>query len=189
MIVTHPISIGLLRKLVRLDDETGFLYWLPRHEGLFGGGAHSKSQEAKRWNGRHAGCRAMTAISSCGYFHGPLLGRYYKAHQVVFALQHDRWPAQFLDHINHDRLDNRPINLREVDELENARNSSLRTDNTSGHTGIHFKKTDRKWVARINNKGDRLYLGAFDSLDEAVEARKSAEKQLGFHKNHGRASA
>jgi hypothetical protein len=35
--------------------------------------------------------------------------------------------------------------------------------------------------------GKYLHLGYFDRFDDAVSARKSAEKKLGYHPNHGRA--
>ncbi|WP_051299338.1 HNH endonuclease signature motif containing protein [Marinobacterium litorale] len=183
---SNPIPISLLKTLVRLEVETGKLYWLPRSAELFSGGVHSKEQEAKRWNGRHAGTEAMTGKTSRGYRHGPLLGRWYRAHQVVFALHSGRWPYGHIDHINHDRSDNRPSNLREVEALENARNASTRSDNTSGQPGVGFDKSKGKWVARICDKGERIYLGAFGSIGEAVAARKAAERRIGYHENHGR---
>ena len=186
---SHPVPVDLLRRLLRLDVETGNLYWRERPPEMFSGGAHSKKQEAKRWNGRHAGRQAMTAKNSRGYFHGPILGRWYRAHQVVFALSNGRWPDDWLDHINHDRGDNRPKNLREVGSAGNARNISIRSDNTSGHLGVNFKKSDNRWVARICCGGKRIYLGAFDTIEEAIDARKAAEKLHNYHENHGSRAA
>jgi hypothetical protein len=32
----------------------------------------------------------------------------------------------------------------------------------------------------------QIHLGCFDTLLEAAEARKKAEREYGFHENHGR---
>ena len=181
----HPIPVDLLRELLKLDRNTGKIYWMVRLPKMFSGGAHSKEQEAKRWNGRHAFKEAMTSKTSSGYYGGPLLGRTYKVHQVIFALANGKWPTDQLDHINHDRTDNRPENLREVDASGNAKNHSMRKDNTSGHLGVNFKKSDQKWVARISYNGGRVYLGTFKTIEMAIDARKDAEKEFGYHLNHG----
>lgn len=185
----HPIPVETLHRLLKLDRKTGNLYWRERQPEMFSGGAHSREQESKRWNGRHSGRQAMTSKNTQGYFHGPILGRWYKAHQVVFALDNGRWPDDWLDHINHNRSDNRPQNLREVGITGNARNISIRSDNTSGHLGVNFKKSESRWVARICSEGKRIYLGTFDTIEEAIEARKAAEKLHGYHANHGRKAA
>jgi len=51
-----------------------------------------------------------------------------------------------------------------------------RTDNTSGHPGV-FRKRDR-WAARITYQKVTYQLGCFQSIDEAIAARKKAEQQL-----------
>ena len=71
-------------------------------------------------------------------------------------------------------------NFNLVTPLENAQNSSLRKDNTSGVKGVHFNKRTNKWIARIQFNKKRISLGSFDTLEEAVEARRKAEKE--YHK-------
>lgn len=54
--------------------------------------------------------------------------------------------------------------------------AAKRSDNTSGYTGVFFRKG--KWEARISHKGVLQSLGRFDTKEQAVAARKAAEKQL-----------
>lgn len=54
--------------------------------------------------------------------------------------------------------------------------AALRSDNTSGHVGVYHR--NKKWEARICYQGLRYILGRFDSIDEAILARKTAEKDL-----------
>lgn len=82
------------------------------------------------------------------------------------------------DHINRNELDNRSCNLRPCTQQENLRNKSIRSDNTSGVTGVDWNKNKQKWRVRIyNGKGKEIVIGHFDNLDEATIARFEAEKQ------------
>lgn len=178
------IEITLLRTLLRLDPTTGRLYWLPRGEDMFRdwGGEHPHAHAA-RWNGQYAGREALAADHK-GYRRGRILGRCYYAHHVVFALTHGRWPAS-LDHDNRDRSDNRAANLVERSQSQNMKNQALRQNNTSGVSGVNWNARMSRWIARINNKMDRLYLGQFESFEDAVAARLEAEKRYGYHPAHG----
>ena len=52
-----------------------------------------------------------------------------------------------------------------------------RSDNTSGFRGVCRMKNG-KYRAMIGFKGDRFYLGTFDSMEKAVQARLKAEKEI-----------
>ena len=54
--------------------------------------------------------------------------------------------------------------------------AARRVDNTSGHTGISFRKN--KWEARICHDKIRYMLGRFNTLDEAIAERSKAEDFL-----------
>ena len=97
-----------------------------------------------------------------------------------------KWPKERMDHINHIRKDNRWLNLRETTNQENNKNASKRKDNTSGVPGVYWAKHCNKWLASINNGGERVNLGGFTDWFEAVCAKMSANNKYGFHSNHGR---
>lgn len=72
-----------------------------------------------------------------------------------------------IDHINHNRLDNRKENLRECSSEENGRNKSKRSGTYSKFLGV--TKSRKKWMAQIEKDGKSTYLGVFDSEYEAAK--------------------
>lgn len=175
----------LLRQLLRYEPETGKLFWRARGARWFPDGYHSRTSYAKSWNAQYADKEAFTAKTN-GYPYGAMFCTNFFAHRLIWKLVTGDDPEQ-VDHINGDRADNRWPNLRNVSNLENARNRKILDRNTSGHTGVYREKRTQRWVAYINGNGKKKHLGTFDAFDEAVAARRKAEKDMGFHKNHGRA--
>lgn len=82
-----------------------------------------------------------------------------------------------VDHINHNKLDNRKSNLRICTDLENSKNKGLRKDNKSGVTGVRWDKQKNKWTASIRYNNNKIYLGGYDDFAEAVKIRKEAEEK------------
>ncbi len=58
-----------------------------------------------------------------------------------------------VDHKNHNGLDNRKSNLRVCSSAQNARNTRVRSDNTSGFKGVGYHKRDKVWRARVKVGG------------------------------------
>ncbi len=83
-----------------------------------------------------------------------------------------------VDHINHDLLDNRLANLRVCSHQQNTFNLSVRSNSTSGVTGVSFRKREQKYEAYIKIDGKRRHLGLFTVFEDAVKARKIKEEQL-----------
>lgn len=79
------------------------------------------------------------------------------------------------DHIDRNRLNNRRCNLRSVTALENNRNHSMHSTNTSGYTGVSWTKTN-KWEVYIWLKNKKIHIGRFSNLQDAVDARLNAEE-------------
>jgi hypothetical protein len=176
---------ALLRQLLDYDPTTGILTWKARAANMFSGGRWGcRETEARRFNTRHAGKVAFTKIEG-GYYRGRLLGVDYLAHRLVWKWWHGSDPEQ-VDHENHDTLDNRIANLRDVDNLVNSQNTKLLKTNTSGYSGVVWHARDKRWQASIRHGGRKRHLGLFTRLEEAVRARREAEVRLGFHPNHGK---
>ena len=105
-----------------------------------------------------------------------LQSRLHKAHRLAWFYVYGSWPNDQIDHINRNKTDNRIANLREVTNKQNQQNASKRSDNTSGHPGVSWYKRDSKWQARIKHNQKDTHLGYFENLEEAIAARKAAEK-------------
>ncbi len=143
----------------------------------------SAEARANMWNGRCAGRPGFLQKTKNGYLAGVVYGQHLLAHRVIWALVHGEWPDT-VDHINGDKTDNRLCNLRAVSMKDQARNQRLSAKNTSGVMGVTRLKG--KWAANIGDGGARRYLGLYASFEEAVAVRRQAEKDLGYHPNHGR---
>lgn len=185
--VESELPISTLRSLVYLDSNTGALYWKKRSPDQFTGTAKKSAEYcANAWNGRFANKEALTAKGN-GYKHGCINYKYFRAHRVVYALYHNKWPDYGIDHINGNPLDNRPCNLRDVPSIENSRNMKLSKRNKSGHTGVSYIKRERRWKAHVVVKGKALHIGQYATKNEAILARQNANLQYKFHENHGSA--
>ena len=111
-----------------------------------------------------------------GYLRIQLQGRRYKAHRLAWLYVYGEWPKDQLDHTNRIRTDNRIANLREVTNKQNGQNRSKPSNNTSGHPGVSWNKRISKWQAQIKHNYKDVYLGCFATIEEALSARKAAEK-------------
>ncbi|MDD4411976.1 MAG: hypothetical protein PHO58_05760, partial [Bacilli bacterium] len=80
-----------------------------------------------------------------------------------------------VDHEFHNRYDNRKEFLRIVTRSQNCMNMSLKSNNTSGVTGVCFSKSNEKWYAYIDKEGERINLGYYDNFNIAVKIRRQAE--------------
>lgn len=91
------------------------------------------------------------------------------------------------DHIDRNTLNNQSVNLRVVDKSQNMANSKISTRNTSGVKGVCFTTNtgyykDKKykyqiWSAQITINGKKKSLGKFKNMEDAVSARKQAERR------------
>lgn len=82
-----------------------------------------------------------------------------------------------IDHINHNKLDNRKKNLRIVSHSENILNAKLNKNNKSGYKGVSWNKRYSKWEVFITINYKHIFLGRYDNLDDAIKARKIYENQ------------
>jgi hypothetical protein len=181
----NQLDIDTLRILLRYDAESGLLYWRQRDREFF-----KTEINWRQWNSRLAGKQAFMAVGNHGYHKGTILNKWFRAHRVVWALHYGAWPHGFIDHLNGDRKDNRIANLRVVDFVQNGRNQKLRKSNTSGVMGVCWHKLTQKWAASIKIAGKAsTHLGIYSDIEDAIAARKEAERVHGYYPNHGRTNA
>jgi hypothetical protein len=176
----REITVDLLRELLDYNPESGSLTWKPRSPERFG------LRASKIFNARRGGKAAFGAIDTGGYHCSCLFGKFLLAHRVIWAMAHGEWPEQ-VDHIDGNRLNNRLSNLRAATQAENSRNMARTRINSSGVSGVYWSTRDQRWRADINvGANQRRCVGLFRDFEEAVAARRGAERRHGYHPNHGR---
>jgi hypothetical protein len=92
-----------------------------------------------------------------------------RMHYLIFS--------KYCDHVDRNPFNNRKFNLRNATNSENSINRGLKSTNSSGVTGVYFKKSINKWVAYLYYNKKQMHLGTFLNKDDAVKARLTAEKK------------
>lgn len=175
----------IVRELLDYDPDTGILTWKERDVKWFSAsGKNTALGNSVRWNSRYSGIQIKT-MDSKGYLYVRVFKKHYLAHRIVWLWENGCIPNQ-IDHINGNKTDNRYINLRNIDNQENSKNRAIGINNKSGVIGIGFHKVSNKWRAEIMNNKKYVYLGLFETKEEAINARKIAESSFNYHENHGR---
>ena len=87
-----------------------------------------------------------------------------------------------VDHVNHDKLDNRQANLRVCTRRENILNQAAKRGSASKFKGVEYRKDRDKCFARIRINGKRTWIGSFETEVEAARAydRAAVEHQGEF---------
>lgn len=173
-------SQGYLKECFEYNPETGDLTWRHRPQEHF-----NSYMTFRTWNGRWAGKPALNSIGNLGYKEGCVNSIRVHAHRIIYKIVAGVDP-NIIDHENGNKSDNRFFNLKSGTVGENGMNKCLPENNTSGVIGVYWYPPLSKWSAKIKKNQIQKFLGYFEDFDDAVAARKAAEIELGFHKNHGR---
>jgi hypothetical protein len=100
-------------------------------------------------------------------------------HHLVFLMHHGFLP-KYIDHIDGDSTNNRIENLRAATQSQNAGNSVIRKNNTSGYKGVTYRKDTGKWQAAVMVNRKHIHLGSYVTKEDAYEAYKvGAAKYFG----------
>lgn len=93
-----------------------------------------------------------------------------KNHKAIFMHRVILGKDVMVDHINHNTLDNRKSNLRQITKSQNQMNSNYK--------GVYQNKNTNKYISRIKLNGQTIHLGYYIEENEAYFARWYVEKLL-----------
>lgn len=99
-------------------------------------------------------------------------------HRAIWLMHYGFLPKE-LDHIDRDKSNNDLSNLREASRSLNNLNKDLQKNNKSGCAGVYFYKRTGKYRAEIQREKVTKHIGYFNTLEEAILARKLAEENYG----------
>lgn len=142
-----------LKQVLSYNPTTGFFTWLVTR-------------------GRVRAGEPAGTVTSHGYEQIRIDGSIYFSHRLAWLYVHGTWPNK-IDHINRCRTDNRIANLREVTNPQN--NWNVKTKET---TGVYPEKRTGRFYAQIRHEGRRINVGTFDTIEEAIAARRAMLTQL-----------
>lgn len=150
------LSQKILKRFLKYNQITGKFTWRvkrgPRRKDERAGSKHSE-----------------------GYIQINFLGKVYFAHRLAFLYITGRWPDE-IDHINHNRRDNRWLNLRECTHKENLSYQKVNKANTTGYKGV--SKSRGRFRAYIVKNGKQIFLGRHNTKEEAALAYNNAAINL-----------
>jgi hypothetical protein len=98
--------------------------------------------------------------------------RYLNMHRIILDAQR----GQFVDHIDHNRLNNRRANLRFVTAQENQRHRRTFSNNSTGYKGVSFMHN--QWHVRLGLDGQMVHLGFFDDLQVAAQVYDAVARRV-----------
>ncbi len=153
-----------LKELLDYNPDTGVFVWRE-----WRGGTAFKGSVAGRPDSKG---RIQVMVDGASYF----------AHRLAWLFVNGKFPPEHIDHINRDVSDNRIQNLRLASNIENGQNRNKHPRNTSGVSGVSFHKKTGKWQAKITFSGKTIYLGVYESIEEAAAARAFGKEK--YHKFH-----
>ena len=144
-----------IRRILSYDPATGVMEWRTgRREGMIAG---AESKDGYRWI--------------------KVNRKRYAAHRLAWLHFYGKEPSGPLDHRNNTPLDNRIENLREATAQQNTWNAKANPRTHSGLKGAYWHKAARKWKSAIRINGKNVYLGLFDSKEDAAAAYSVAAKE------------
>ncbi len=111
-----------------------------------------------------------------GYRSLSFRGNRQQASWVAWFLHTGKWPEEEMDHINHNRDDDRIYNLREANRSQNCGHKRFLRGNKLGYRGIKIQ-TSGRFHAAICVEYKEYALGTYDTAIEAALAYDNAAKE------------
>jgi hypothetical protein len=110
-------------------------------------------------------------LANTGYIVSNTDSDYVLLHRFITSVD----KGLYIDHMDHDKLNNRRENLRICTNQENARNSKLSINSTSGVSGVIWSKYHKSWEPSIVVDYKIIHLKRSIDINVAIQTRLDAE--------------
>ena len=178
--VVFELTVDIVRRLLDYNPETGEFYWRERTPDLiWTDKERDREWECNRWNSQWAGKRAGCVNKRDGYRYIKIYAKRYSEHRLAYFIMEGAWPHDEIDHKDGDVGNSKWENLRPATRLQNGYNLKLYTSSTTGFKGVSLHKLSGKYQTYITVNRKRVYLGLFDTPEEAHV--KVCEARLKYH--------
>lgn len=147
------INAEKIRMLLRYDPQTGIFTWRVRAKGKRAGSANDRYRWIK------------------------VAGRRYLEHRLAWFYVTGEWPANTIDHVDGNPLNNRFANLREATQQQQNFNSRGRWLSL-WPKGVTFDRRRGRFRAQLTLNGKNFHLGMFDTPEEANAAYLAKAQEL-----------
>jgi hypothetical protein len=138
----------LIEDKLTYNPDTGLFKWLNNY------------RKKKGW---------FAGTFKSGYLVIAINSKRYLTHRLAWYLMYGSFPKNVIDHKNGIKTDNRLSNLRDITPKQNSQNCKGR--------GTSFNKKHQKWEARLSVDYKDLFLGFFETEEEARQAYVKAKRQ------------
>lgn len=116
--------------------------------------------------------------NNSGYLQTEVNGIAFMVHRIIYEMHYGNIEkGMLIDHIDRNPLNNKIENLRKCNPANSKINTGLSSNNTSGYKNV-LKTPNGKFQARLGYKGKKLYLGLFNTAEEANECVLLTTKEL-----------
>ena len=117
--------------------------------------------------------QTLDSPQNAGYLQVSLKGKRMLAHRLAYFLHTGETPQE-IDHVDHDRQNNKFENLRAATSSLNKCNAPMRVTNSSGFKGVWYDKSRNRYTAQFQYQGVNRRLGRFKTAEAAARAYDKA---------------
>jgi hypothetical protein len=152
------------------QPETGEIFWSETAMLKYG----KQKNHLQRFVGKSAGYTRHRRNGRPSRIEVEVQGIVIGVHSIVWEMHNDPIPTgMIVDHIDRNPLNNLLSNLRLATIEQNNVNRSVQSNNKSGVRGVSWCKITNKWKAQISLNKRKIYIGVYETIDEAKIAYDS----------------
>ena len=163
----YMINKEILREYFDYNPDTGVMTWI------------KNPKRGQKVLGKSFGNNCQ------GYLVGMFKRKTYRVHRLIWMWMTGEWPEKDIDHINGIRDDNRWVNFRLADDIQNQQNAKMPKTNTSGVKWVSWHKRDKRWLVNLKINGKNYCFCAFKDFELAeLVATEARDKYHGNFARH-----